>query len=182
MERIKAIDKVITTSVAALKKEIELLNFNEICEFKLNKEHIPEIPWGTLNYPGIYLLEIKNNGKFDSFETWVNDFKKKWEDEAYRRWFTPNLKKKRIEKHTSLEEWIPIYIGKSKRIEGRVHEHIFKELTKTTFALKLNAREHLQSEIFRLKTIKCEVENYDLILPIIESELRDRINPLIGRQ
>tara|TARA_R110002051_G_scaffold321505_1_gene409360 strand:- start:308 stop:553 length:246 start_codon:yes stop_codon:yes gene_type:complete len=81
-----------------------------------------------------------------------------------------------------LTEWIPIYIGKSKRIEGRIHEHIFKELHKTTFALKLNARENMENEKFRLKTIKCEIENYNMIVPAIEAQLRNRINPLIGKQ
>lgn len=155
---------------------------NKICEFKLNKIHIPEIPWGTLKYPGIYLIEIKNDKKFSSFESWVVNFKNEWEDEKYLKCFTPNLKKKRIKQHTNLEEWIPIYIGKSKKIEGRIHEHIFKELHKTTFALKLNARENLENDKFRLKTIKCEVDNYDLIVPIIESQLRNKINPLIGKQ
>jgi len=182
MNEIDRIDKELTISVNALTKEVENLIFNEICEFNLNKTHIPEIPWGTLKYPGIYLLEIKNNEKFNSFESWVTDFKEKWEDEKYLKCFTPNLKKKRIEKHTELKEWIPIYIGKSKKIEGRIHEHIFKELNKTTFALKLNARENIENERFRLKTIKCEVDNYNLIVPSIESQLRNKINPLIGKQ
>ncbi len=182
MNEIKKIDKAFTMNVDALKKEIEKLTFNEICEFKLNKQHIPEIPWGTLKYPGIYLIEIKNDLEFDSFTPWIENFKAKWEDKKYLKCFTPNLKKKRIEKHTILEDWIPLYIGKSKKIGGRIHEHIFKDLNKTTFALKLNARENLQTEKFRLKTIKCEVDNYDLVIPIIESKLRDRINPLIGKQ
>ena len=96
--------------------------------------------------------------------------------------FYTKLKKKRIVEHSELTEWIPIYIGKSKRIEGRIHEHIFKELHKTTFALKLNARENMENEKFRLKTIKCEIENYNMIVPAIEAQLRNRINPLIGKQ
>ena len=182
MNEINRIDSEISISAKKLKEEVKNLNFKEICEFNLNKEHISEIPWGTLKYPGIYLIEIKNDGNSDSFDTWIENFKSKWEDEKYLKCFTPNLKKKRIEKHTELTEWIPIYIGKSKRIEGRVHEHIFKELHKTTFALKLNARENMENERFRLKTIKCEVDNYNMIVPAIESQLRDKINPLIGKQ
>ena len=182
MNEINRIDEEITISAKKLKEEVKNLTFEEICEFNLNKEHIPEIPWGTLNYAGIYLIEIKNDGNSDSFRTWVENFKSKWEDEKYLRCFTPNLKKKRIVKHSELSEWIPIYIGKSKRIEGRIHEHIFKELHKTTFALKLNARENMENERFRLKTIKCEVENYNMIIPAIETQLRNRINPLIGKQ
>jgi len=182
MNEINEIDKEISISAKKLEEEVKKLTFEEICEFNLNKDHIPEIPWGTLNYPGIYLLEIKNDGKSDSLATWVENFKSKWEDEKYLKSFTPNLKKKRIVGHSELTDWIPIYLGKSKRIEGRVHEHIFKELHKTTFALKLNARENIQNERFRLKTIKCDVQNYNMIVPAIEAQLRNRVNPLIGKQ
>lgn len=65
---------------------------------------------------------------------------------------------------------------------GRVKEHIFKELGKNTFALKLMERTNLKNETFRLSTIKLEVENYDWIVPVIENSLRNRINPIIGRQ
>ena len=75
-----------------------------------------------------------------------------------------------------------IYIGKSKNISKRVYEHIFLELNKKTFAMKLFARENLIDEIFRLSAIRIEIKNYDAIIPIVESELRNRFNPLIGRQ
>ena len=182
MTEIKKIDSIMTKQLDSLKELIVGLSFTEICTFKLNQNHIKEIPWGTLKYPGIYLIEIKNNGEFKSFDLWIKKFKTEWEDEKYLKRFTPNLKKKRIKKHSELTEWIPIYIGKSKQIEGRIHEHIFKELNKTTFALKLNARENLINETFRLSTIRCEVYNYNSIIPVIESELRNRINPLIGKQ
>lgn len=182
MENILKIDAEITSYIDSLKKEVDNITFEEVCEFKLNKQHIKEIPWGTLNYPGVYLLEIKNDGVYDDFSSWVSNFKNEWENENYLKSFTPNLKAKRIVKHSILEKWIPIYIGKSKRIEGRIHEHIFKELHKTTFALKLNARENLVNDTFRLSTIKLSLGNYDSLMPIIESELRNKINPLIGKQ
>ena len=182
MESIKKIDATFSEILHSLGDEITKLTFEEICEFKLNKQHIPEIPWGTLNYSGVYMFEIKNQGNHNSIKSWVDEFTAKWEDIKYKQHFTPNLRKKRIEKHDKLKEWIPIYIGKSRRIEGRVHEHIFMDLYKTTFALKLNARENLQDEIFKLHTIKCEVNNYDWIVPLIESKKRDIINPIVGRQ
>jgi len=182
MSNLNEVDAIITKSKLLIKEAIADLSFQEICEFKLNKQHIPEIPWGTLKYAGLYLLEIKNQGRFNTFSDWVEDFETRWADKKYVKSFTSNLKKKRIEKHTELNNWIPMYIGKSKMIEGRVHEHIFKELHKTTFALKLNARENLFNETFRLKTLKCDVENYSVIMPILESSFRDEINPIIGKQ
>lgn len=182
MDSLKEVDDYITQSKAIIKEVFESLEFVEICEFKLNKQHISEIPWGTLKYPGLYLIEIKNHKKFDTFLDWITDFELKWADDKYVKSFTSNLKKKRVQAHIELSDWIPLYIGKSKKIEARIHEHIFKELHKTTFALKLNARDNLFNEIFRLKTLKCEVENYSVIMPILESSFRDRINPIIGRQ
>lgn len=182
MESLNKIDISLSEILDSLEDEIKKFKFEEICEFKLNKQHIPEIPWGKLNYSGVYMIEIKNQGNHSSFNSWIDEFRAIWEDKRYMPHFTPNLRKKRIEKHDKLQEWIPIYIGKSRRIEGRVHEHIFMDLHKTTFALKLNARENLQNEVFKLHTLKCEVKNYDLIVPQIESKLRDTINPLIGRQ
>ena len=44
------------------------------------------------------------------------------------------------------------------------------------------ARKNLKDETFRLSAIKIEVENYDAIVPRIEWQLRNRINPIIGKQ
>lgn len=182
MNSIEEIDDNLSESINILHTIANDLAFNTICEFKLNKHHIQDIPWETFHYPGLYLIEIKNQTKFKAFSQWVDDFEKKWANEKYVRSFTSNLKKKRIIKHTELEDWIPLYIGKSQRIEGRVHEHIFKELHKTTYALKLNARDNLFDEIFRLKTLRIEVKNYNMILPFLEKFFRDKINPIIGKQ
>jgi len=164
-----------------LNQIIEEVNFNKLSEFKLD-DAANKIPWNDIVYSGIYLLEIKNNGTYSSFSEWVENFKSEWEHEEYLRRFTPNLKKIRIRAHKELSEWMPLYIGKSKNISSRIHDHIYKELEKTTFALKLMARRNLINETFRLKTIKIEVENYDAIVPRIEWQLRNRINPIIGKQ
>lgn len=136
-----------------------------------------------LDYQGIYLIEIKNRTNLNTFDEWILEFQKIWVE---HKEFTPSIKKKRISVHSSLtsnlNEWIPLYIGKSKKINKRVEKHIFKEINKTTYALKLKARGNLDKETFRLKTIKLDVTNYDSILPIIERILRDQINPIIGKQ
>lgn len=161
------------------------LYFIEFCQFNLNEE-VKEIftLFDELRYSGVYLIEIKNNSEFSAFNDWIEFFLPIWlgENEIYKRKFTPNLKKKRIKAHNNLGEWIPLYIGKSKNIRDRISGHIFSELDKTTFALKLLSRKNLYNNIFRLSTIRVQVKNYDIIMPIIESELRNKINPIIGRQ
>ncbi len=181
MEKIKAIDIELKKQFETLNQIVSEVKLSEILEFKLDEAE-EKITWNEIVYSGIYLVEIKNNGTYTSINEWIDNFKAEWENEEYLRRFTPNLKKMRIKAHTNLNEWIPIYIGKSKNIGNRIHEHIFKELEKTTFALKLMARRNLKNEIFRLKTLKIEVENYDAIVPRIEWQLRNSINPIIGKQ
>ncbi|WP_439185907.1 hypothetical protein [Carboxylicivirga taeanensis] len=181
MQEIESIDIELKKQFEKLSVITKSIELTEIAQFKID-EASNKIPWKEITHPGIYLLEIKNNRQFESFEEWVENFRAEWENEKYLRKFTPNLKKMRIRAHSELAEWIPLYIGKSKNISGRIHGHIYKELHKTTFALKLMARENLKNELFRLKTIKISVENYDAIIPRIEWQLRNQLNPLIGKQ
>lgn len=178
---IEQIDKEITEQLELLKEKVKLIDLDEICEFKLDEAE-SKIPWNELKFKGIYLIEIKNTNEFDSFDLWIKDFKNEWEGDKYKYKFTPNTKKIRIKAHKELKDWIPIYIGKSRNIESRVYGHLYKELHKTTFALKLLARENLINHTFRLKVLKVDVHNYDAIVPKIEWQLRNRINPIIGKQ
>lgn len=180
MKALENIDLELTKQFQVLKDAVEKIEFQKVCEFTLAQTD--SIPWPDLKHPGIYLLEIKNNGELQDFQEWIKKFRNEWEDEKYLRQFTPNLKKVRVNSHTQLKEWVPIYIGKSKNIKSRIHGHIFKDLNKSTFALKLMAREHLQKDCFRLSKIYISVKNYDAIVPKIEGQLRNKINPIIGKQ
>lgn len=163
-----------------LKSYCSTLNFEQICEFTM--DNCQDMPWERLSTPGIYQIEIKNISTFTDFTSWVGNFRAEWEDSMYKRKFVPNLKMKRIKQHTELKDWIPLYIGKSKSIRGRVHQHIYSEIEKTTFALKLNARVHAKKEVFRLSIIPIPHANYNWIVPVIENTLRDQLNPIIGKQ
>lgn len=160
----------------------ENLEFQTVCDFTL--ETCTEcIPWKEIEGEGVYFIEIKNQHHFPDFKSWVENFRIEWEDPLYKRKFVSNLKKNRIKsQNDKFEEWIPLYIGKSKNISGRVWEHIHKRLDQNTFALKLKAREHARKETFRLSVIQIPTENYNMIMPVIESTLRKKLNPIIGRQ
>ena len=181
MNKLNRIDYKITEQLESLRQVFNRDSFNEICEFKLD-DSLNKIPWDDFNHQGVYLIEIKNNNEFSSFDLWIKKYKSEWEDEKYLKKYTPNFKKIRIKAHKELNEWVPIYLGKSKNIKSRVHDHIFKELNKTTFALKLLARENLKDDIFKLSVININVKNYDTIVPKVEWQLRKLINPLIGKQ
>lgn len=138
-----------------------------------------------LTYPGVYLIDVQTSGATDNLADladWIAAFQTDWEHADFKKSFTPNLKKKRIAGHKSLPEWMPLYLGKSKNVAKRVLTHINLPLEKTTFALKLKARPAMARRVLRLHALEVRVKNYDAIVPVLESCLRNRFHPLIGKQ
>jgi hypothetical protein len=174
------IDKKISDLQLELLEFAQTLKFEESFEFSVS--NLENIQWSKIECQGLYLIEIKNDLKCNRFNEWANDFCLKWMDPLYVRGWVPNPKKKRLSKHPELKDWIPLYIGKSKKINARFHEHIYLKLEQPTTGLKLNARKNIQNEIFRLSYINIPTKNYDMVMPIFENNLRDRINPILGRQ
>lgn len=181
MEKLESINKRLEEVNKELVRYANTLEFQIICEFDLENCGTA-IPWKDVVFSGIYFIEIKNESDFDTFPAWIDYFRPEWEHEDYKKHFVSNLRKVRINQHAELKEWVPMYIGKSKQIGSRIHQHIYKELGKPTFALKLKARNNMRDKIFRLSTIKISNENYDWVMPVIEKTLRNKLNPIIGRQ
>ena len=177
---LEQLDTKLTTLNNQLTQIASELKFESVCEF--NMENAKEIPWEKIRSKGIYLVEIQNDSDHESFKDWVEEFQTEWEMKEYKMRFVPNLKKKRIKMHSELKEWMPIYLGKSRNIEKRIYEHIFIDLHRNTFALKLNSRENMHDKNFRLSVLKVETANYDWVVPKLERYFRDKINPLIGKQ
>lgn len=183
------IDKIITSQLKLIDDKLSKIEFEEICEFKLNDIKKDFYLFNKLDYKGLYLFEIKRDTNQNPID-WLDSFTQKFRgrEKEFLHKFTPNVVKKRKKEHTkSTNEWIPIYLGKSKNIKNRVREHIFLELAKYTFALKLKERKIdgisiFGDELFRLKTIKVDVVNYDVIVTHLEKQLRKKLNPIVGKQ
>jgi hypothetical protein len=77
---------------------------------------------------------------------------------------------------------VAYYLGKSRNISKRVTEHFTLKPHQLTTAMKLLARENLYGETLRISSIRLDIVNYDWVVPIVETELRDKINPIFGRQ
>lgn len=176
----KLIDEKISAIQTELSQYAESLNFNELCEFSMNT--VQNIPLEDLNCQGLYLIEIKNDFRHHIFKDWAEDFCFRWTDPLYVKKWVSNPKKMRLSRHKELKNWIPIYIGKSKKIKDRILEHIYLKLDQPTTGLKLNVRENMREEIFRISYINIPTMNYDWVMPKLEKILRDRLNPIIGRQ
>lgn len=176
MDEILDIDAELTPLSARIAAASQALQFTEICGLHDEAEIARQI------YKGIYLIEISTAGVEEAFDSWVFDFQAEWDLPEYKKKFTCTTKKKRISCHAVLEPWMPLYIGKSKAVGKRVLEHVNLPLDARTFALKINNRPNMQQRQFRLKTIQLNVNNYDFIASPLEAHLRDRINPLVGKQ
>jgi len=180
MLRLKKVDDEFDLQVQTIATIIDDLNFQPQFIFELN-DSIDYKVINSLNYKGVYLIEIETNPQLN-YEEWLAKFKIEWEDPLYKRHFVPNIKLKRTKEHKELKEWFPLYIGKSKLISIRIKEHLDFKLTRNTTALKLRERTNLYGNRFRISTIEVDVKNYDQILPQIETVLRNRLNPIVGRQ
>ncbi|SDY07198.1 hypothetical protein SAMN05444411_1195 [Lutibacter oricola] len=177
---IKKIDSEISKQMKILKDEIKRFEFEDNYKFKLNEAR-QLFNENQLNFKGVYLLEIKKSEKFRNFNEWFFDFEKNWINDKFHN--TPRLRKKSIENLKINDDWIPIYIGKSKNVGKRITQHLFLENQKNTYALKLESKGFLDNDNLRVKTINLDyIDNYDQLVPVIENELRIRFNPIIGKQ
>lgn len=176
MQRVLEIDSQLSSLFADFDKIAAELEMPLVCSLS------DETAIAKLNYSGLYRIDVSTAGGPTEVSAWVDALREEWEHEDFKKSFTPNLKKKRIAQHRTLPEWMPLYLGKSKKVGMRVLEHINLEMKKTTFALKLKARPGMASRNFRLHALELPVKNYDLIVPALETALRNRFNPLIGKQ
>jgi len=178
---IKEIDNSITVQLAKLVSYSQTLEFEKVCEFILD-ENIHTICDAQYSYPGLYLFDIRSEEQGGKVKKWMDEFTDLWRSEAYHLQWTPGIKNIRKRAHTEIDDWVPLYIGKSKNVGNRINEHILKELKKTTFAMKLKARKNLYGRTFRIKVLKMDVENYDVLVPHLELLLRNILNPIVGKQ
>ncbi|NEU09779.1 hypothetical protein GZH53_15740 [Flavihumibacter sp. R14] len=156
----------------------ECMEFIPIQEFTLDSQ-TKCICHDEYNLPGVYLFEIKVVVSTNII-AWMTDFTNLWRDVTFS--WVPGIKNVRVKSHKELKDWMPIYIGKSKRVASRVNDHLLKSSAATTFAMKLKERTNLYGNTFRISWIPMDVRNYNMIVPAIESALRNRYNPIIGRQ
>ena len=180
---INDIDKQISDSLTDLPNVITNLSFSESIEFNIESAN-EIIDFDSMKFPGLYFFEVKNTQDIQNFTDWSTWFLEKWEYSHYKKSFTPNSRKMRLlaNKNSTNLQWIPLYLGKSRNVAKRIHQHINLELKKPTFALKLKSRTNLTDLTFRVSTLKIDVVNYDIIMPNIERALRNKYNPILGKQ
>lgn len=135
-----------------------------------------------LTFPGLYFIEAPTEGFAGDLQSWIRDLRTEWEQPEYLQSYTPNFKEKRIRKHSALKPWMPMYLGKSKNVSKRIIEHVTLGRPVSTYAMKLKMRNNPRFLDWRLSVIELQVKNYEFVVNSLERLLRDRLNPLIGKQ
>lgn len=191
----KELDYTINTALDVFKTHLSNVSFpaHEAVHFTLNKELVSlELP-KEFEKQGVYFFELKlpySSGYGVKTETIVNNIIKGWKHKSTKGIWSPGVKQSRLnahlregtKKYNFAGEWIPFYIGKSRNICKRVNSHIFQDAGKTSFGMKLKARTVLYGLEFRVSCIPIDVEHYDMIVPYVERHLREKLNPIVGKQ
>ena len=135
---------------------------------------------------GIYLFWV-------NLQAWNNDIdvlKNEWVAAKELVKFVPRFNQARS-KRTGLraksDACLPFYLGKSEKIADRVKQHVFIKPESGTYALKLGAMRKYNKKIYELGFYISHLEfpfskKSAFLLEIIEAALREKINPIIGRQ
>jgi len=188
--------RIIETELEKIKQIALNSEFKEVCRFKVDDDDTTMFDAVADKMKGIYLLEIRRDVGHN-YVDWINGFTKKFRgldgaEKCFLHQFTPNIieKRKYLHKDTN-NEWIPFYMGKSKNIKERIKTHVFSELGRPPFALKLKGRRDktdkfvFYDEEFRLKVLYLsgvEDKVYDAVVTHFEKVLRKKYSPIVGRQ
>lgn len=162
---------------------VSKLDFDGVCELVLPFDTSKLDQYHRLNTKGIYLFEIStaNVARFSDFDSWSKDFLTRWKHPRFEKKFVSNPKNKRLNAHSELKEWLPLYIGKSEKVKQRLVEHFDLGFDSRTFAMKLNLRDEFKGEKLRISFMTLNVNNYDIIAPRLEKAMRERFNPIVGQ-
>jgi len=150
--------------------------------FDLNSDltQIERIP----NTPGIYIFYIRFNFT-NMAASWIQQFQDDWQHPDVKNFqHSPAIIASRLKKKGSSDEWVPLYLGKSEHTRHRVLSHINLEASKKTFALKLMARKHQMLKHDFIVKYYCfdSFKGMQILLRILEEEMRHKIEPITGRQ
>jgi len=146
---------------------------------------------------GVYIFEADLT---DVFDQWSNAADGGGGKAAMKAWlahldalfgavdYAPRLYPSRVAAHLASgrfrDGFVPLYVGKSKNVFDRVHNH-YAGNRKGTYGLRLSARPAVADLPFRVTSVElaalADEELYPLVAEV-EKELRARLSPIMGSQ
>lgn len=185
---IKEFDNNISGYVEQLKEKIKDITFDsgKSVQFTISNDLDSKSLFKYEKKQGVYLFELNlesENLNGVKKSTRINNFADNWAKKKNDSFFSSSIIKKRLKTNQEFDQqWLPLYIGKSKDLYKRISEHIELKPTSNTYAMKLKHRQNLEGVEFRFTTLEFDVDNYDFIIPYVERSLREEYHPLVGKQ
>lgn len=188
--KLREVNKIVTEQVKVYEQFLKSEDNNWI-EFEIDDIDIDKF----IEYKdkgGIYYLQIKFNDYFNTLTSKSKIFvflASEWKKDERKN--IPNIIQKRQVKYEIKQlksnDWIPFYIGKSKKFENRMEEHFNKDSSCETYGLKLNCVNDtfFSNCSYRMKFMDMPYltqDEYYWSVENIESKLRDKFNPICGKQ
>lgn len=151
-------------------------------ELQENKKPIQFFEKDT-NLPGVYAFFIKPKSSVT-----LRQLENAWNIKSIIKF--PKVVKYRFKKSIkNNSEYYTFYVGKSEKIDTRLKEHITHTSKITTYGLKLNDRVDFlnDNELFFSKFEMKELVGRDpsiiqFVITRLESQLRGKMNPWVGKQ
>lgn len=152
---------------------------------KLKWQHpLPDDLKIVSNTYGLYLFTIDR-----SMISNLEEFEKLWQGGDNTPLYTPKVIKKNFEKCLILnEERLPLYLGKTEKLQTRLENHINGKRDSKTYSLKLRQRSNLDLSKIQLAyyeipfDIALSPEIKQLYLTTLEQKLRNKLFPLVGKK
>ncbi|HCS21263.1 MAG TPA: hypothetical protein DIW47_12000 [Bacteroidetes bacterium] len=150
-------------------------NFSEIGDLDIEK-----------NSWGVYVFYIESKSPIDSYEKlcelWQTDSKG-------NKLMSPKPIKGRFNS-LDCDKRACFYLGKSENLRHRISQHIHQKTAASTYGLKLSAHDRLhENNLFsysyctlKVNPVKELNESMKFLLVSLESHLRRKLEPLIGKQ
>ncbi len=170
------------------KKEIIDSLESQLCSTNRTLDVFGEIDELNLSeLPGIYYFEarfpFKTQKKFNEFGDKWGRYRAKEKLPIGISRFYENRASRHL-KTVESEGFVPFYLGKAQNIEARIVEHLNGSTTSDTYSLKLKSRPKIIEGIeFKISYIELDI-NIDAYfgVELLERSLRERLNPIIGKQ
>lgn len=159
-------------------------HIDEILE-KLKVQHpLPEDLQCIENTYGLYLFTIDT-----SLFSNLNELEELWLGGENPPLYTPKVIKKNFNKCNALQpSQLPLYLGKTEKLQTRLDIHINGKRDSKTYSLKLKQRINIDLKHIQLAYYEVGFDNEicpeikQLYLTTLEQKLREQLNPLVGKK
>lgn len=119
----------------------------------------------------------------------LNELEELWLGGETPPLYTPKVIKKNFGKCNAIQlGLLPLYLGKTEKLQTRLDNHINGKRDSKTYSLKLKQRKNIDLKHIHLAYYEVRFDNEispeikQLYLRTLEQKLREQLNPLVGKK